>query len=235
MSFKMRYLDRMLGVAAALAIVLAFYASAYRAPSISEHTPAFLTWQPPYYSDTLLNLSSGFAISVLFYFLIVRIPQSAQRKRLRRGLVGIYADARVNIMREILSASELYDEDAEDPASDSKDFRTLFDKLTGHADKRWYATLNGLDDWHVQKIQLELQVLRDEIHYVLSIVDIEDTSLTAYLKNLSVVILEMNQLSADYDDRKTWGNFLWSLFTFFDWEKKGYLSEDPVLTMFEKI
>ena len=234
MSFKMRYLDRMLGVAAALAIVLAFYASAYRAPSISEHTPAFLTWQPPYYSDALLNLSSGFAISVLFYFLIVRIPQSAQRKRLRRGLVGIYANVRVSIMRQILSASKLYDEDAEKLANDAKARRKLFDTFTDHANKEWKAVVNGLDDWHVQKIQLELQVLSDEIHYVMEKIDIEDIGLTAYLKNLSVVILEMNQLSADYDDQKTWGNFLWSLFTFFDWEK-SYLSEDPVLTMFEKI
>lgn len=234
MSFRMRYLDWMLGILAALAVVLAFYASAYRAPSISEHTPAFLTWTLPYYSDTLLNLSSGFAISVLFYFLIVRIPQSAQRKRLRRGLVGIYANVRVSIMRQILSASKLQNGDAEDLASDSNACRKFFDTPNGHAEEGWYAVLNGLDAWHVQKIQLELQVLRNEIYYVMEKIDIEDIGLTAYLKNLSVVILEMNQLSADYDDQKTWGNFLWNLFTFFDWEK-SYLSEDPVLTMFEKI
>lgn len=234
MSFKMRYLDWLLGVAAALAIALAFYASAFRAPAISEHTPAYLTWKPAYYSDALLNLSSGFAISVLFYFLIVRIPQWAQRKRLRRGLVGIYANVRVSIMRQILSASKRHDGDAEQLANDAKACRTFFDTPTGHADEGWYAVLNGLDDWHVQQIQLELQVLCDEAHFVLAKVDIEDRALTDYLKNLSVAILQMRQLGADHIDQKTWGNFLWNLYTFFDWEK-GYLSEDPALTMFEKI
>lgn len=234
MSFKMRYLDWMLGVAAALAVVLAFYASAFRAPLSYERMPTFLTWKLPYYSDSFLNLSTGFAISVLFYFLIVRIPQSAQRKRLRLGLIRIYAIVRISIMREILSASKLHDGDAEQLANDAKACRKFFDTPTDHANEGWNAMVNGLNDWHVQRIQLELQVLRDEIHYVLSKVDIEDTSLTDYLKNLSVVILEMHQLSADYDDQKTLGNFLWNLFTFFNWEK-SYLSEDPVLKMFEKV
>ncbi len=215
-------------------MVIAFFASSFRLPAPVE-LPNIFYVSFSGYNDTILNLSSGYAISVFFYGLVVYLPELSRRKRIRKHALLAYKGFRRKIITQILFASgktvSMDDlEELSDPLKFDEYWR--FDE-TGSG-MRYYEFLNGLDDYYAARIAMELEVLRDEIQFVLNAVDIDDEKAFSYLRNLSAFAYDMSKTGADYDEQKRWGNFLWELLVPWDREKQKLL-KDPIIEALEKI
>ncbi|MGH8564965.1 MAG: hypothetical protein ACREXW_13130 [Gammaproteobacteria bacterium] len=79
-----------------------------------------------------------------------------------------------------------------------------------------------------------LEVLREELLYVLNTIDVHDEEVFAFLKRLAQIIYRMRDIETEYDDIKQIGGFLWELFA--GWSViDGYRDKDIVQSMIERI
>jgi hypothetical protein len=197
---------------------------------------AVATWADSPMRDLSLNLMAGIATSVLFFFLLVWAPTQAKRVRIRKSAINYYLEFKVDVIGILLHASGkgFSDDERQALANDPQAFWKYFREDETGSGMRWYEVLNGLDGYHVSQIAMELEALRAEIQFVLHTLDIEDEELFAFMKRLSKICFLMTKRSADYDDVKMWGRFLWGIFS--DWDPAvGRVGHDRNLEMLKRI
>jgi len=227
---RKKYIELILGISAVFAIAVALFASNARPTSLIDNLPGFFYLEFPAYSDAILNLSSGYTTSVFLYFLIVFFPEHLRRKRVRENALKVYREFKRSVLGLILSASgkALTLDQIEELMEPDKFAEYFCHDETGSVG-RWNEFLNGLDDFHVGQIVIELEILRDEMQFIVNNVDLDDADAYVYLKHLSTVSYSMSKTGSDYDDQKQWGRFLMELFA--QWNmgegkwKKDYISE----------
>jgi hypothetical protein len=101
---------------------------------------------------------------------------------------------------------------------------------------KWYAIANALpkNALLMRDILVELALLRNEIAFVLSTVEIHDEQIFAFLKRLSSTIYRAEQGGLEYDDVKSFMSFMGQLFAGWSWIE-GYAEGDVVEAFIEKI
>src|SRR5690348_6302735 len=126
-----------------VAIVAASYLLASEQPAIP-----FLFHLPSV--SVLYDLAIGYLVSLIFWILVVLLPDIQRRRMLRKSLEERYRYFRSGIVGVLLSASEgTYDLDNRDKLTEPSEFRRYFSE---NDDEKWYAALNGLQS---QKIRLD--------------------------------------------------------------------------------
>lgn len=184
----------------------------------------------------VFNLSIGYLVSLLFWFLVVYLPDRQRRKVLRNSLTRSYQSFKEDIVQTLVWASgEMRDTSfVEELASDHVKFRQFFDE---NGKSRWYAALNGLqgNDERLGEIALALELLSTETSYVLSSLPIQDERVHTFLKLLTENIRRLRRYEDDrYDQVKYLGNFIWSILA--RWSiVEGQLQEDAMQSVIDRL
>jgi hypothetical protein len=185
--------------------------------------------------DVFVSLATSYAVSVIFYLMIVWVPTRSRKARIKRSAIAHYKEFKIEVMGLLLhAAKEGWTSEDRERLVDPGAFTEYFTADETGSGMRWYEVLNGLDDYYVSEIALRLDMLRSEIQFVLDSIEIEDEELFLFMKRLSRISQIMSKKSSDYDDVKTWGRFLWGIYA--NWDAVvGHLNGDQNLKMFERL
>ncbi len=167
----------------------------------------------------------------VFFLLIVHLPGIRQRQVIRNNMRCQYRDFKTATIGHFLGITDgSYEFDRVEKLCDIRSFRDYFDG------NRWYAIANALnrDRLRLNEILVELAILRAEIAFVLTKIEIRDEQVLAFFKSMSSTMYRMEQANCEYEDVKSLMSFLWQLFAGWNWVK-GYAEEDVVLRLIEKI
>lgn len=135
----------------------------------------------------------------------------------------------------LLSACQnRYESDFPRRLTDQGEFRKYFKEAVNESQNRWHVLLNGSNDRLLKDLLVELEILMNEVSYVLNNVTVEDPDVFSFFKRLSQAVYKLKNTTLAYDDKKQLSQFLWDLFagwSFID----GYREDDIVSVMIEKI
>lgn len=118
--------------------------------------------------------------------------------------------------------------------SDQNEFRKYFNEPISESQNKWHAVLNGLNEYLLRELLVELEILLNEVTFVLSNVDIDDQNVYSFFKRLSQAVHRLKKSTLEYEEVKQLSRFLWEMFagwSFID----GYREDDIVMVMIEKI
>jgi hypothetical protein len=181
------------------------------------------------------DLAAGALISLIFYVLIVRLPDYQKRKRYKKSLAHQYKNFRedcIGIMLSLADGTYMWGEQKE--LEDQKKFRAYFkEKVTPDQD-RWDRFCNNLDEFHQKELVMRMEVFRDEIAFILNNVDIPSDRAFEFLKRLSAAIYSKRNTMLGYDEIKSFAGFLWGIFAGFDFVE-GYRERDIIQEMIDAI
>ncbi len=136
-----------------------------------------------------------------------------------------------------LDASEkCYDSRLPSKLSDQSEFKKFFTQPDNNDSRniKWHAVLNGLKEYHLKELLVEMEIFMNEVAYVLNNVEINDSNVFSFFKRLSQAVYRLKNSTLDYDDVKQLSGFIWELFagwSFID----GYHDNDIVNVMINKI
>ena len=186
-------------------------------------------------NSIIFTLSGGFIISIFFWYLLIHLPEAKNRAIIKTNIAIYYQNFKEDTIQILLGASSVkHDSKLVKELCDYKKFKEYFGK---NENENWYAALNGLQndtDW-INDLLVELELLSNEVSYVLNNIKFADPKVHTFLKNLSANIFRLNNLSVySYDQVKYLGNFLFGIlaqWSFIDGQRK----EDIIQEMIEKI
>lgn len=190
-----------------------------------------------FWNNLLYEIGLGAAISIAFYWLLVKIPEHAKRARLRKHLLASYRSFRKDATFQFLSASGEQSirldrlSELETQSAFREYFQTPSVKLHGD---RWHDVANGLEEHHRRELFLITSMLRDDVVYVLNNTEIDDQQSFDFLHRLTKAIASHDPRNADYDEDKALLRFFWTLMA--GWHPvKGYEEEDPIERLMRRI
>lgn len=209
-----RYVNQILAALALVAIFCMFSASGEPVIFALKGTPldaplVALGWQ----NAIIFNLSIGYLVTVFFWLLVVYLPEQARKKLLRENLRRRYQDFKEEVIQSMLwAAVGIHDSNLpKELADDHMRFKEFFNQ----DEKRlWHAVLNGIqgNEDRMRELSVALQMLSDEVVYVLNNVSIQDPSVHQFFKSLNENVYRINNSGADrYDQVKHVGGFLWGI------------------------
>jgi len=172
---------------------------------------------------------------LIFYGLVVRLPEYHRRQRIKRSLAGGYQRFKEDCISVMLGVADgSYQADLTDSLVDQEKFRAYFKMKLSEAQERWHAFLNNLDERSLRELMTLLEIFRDEIVFVLNTTDIPSAEPFEFLKRLSAAIRSMRDTTLGYDETKPIERFLWEVFAGWDLIT-GYRKEDIIKEMIESI
>jgi hypothetical protein len=181
------------------------------------------------------DLSVGFLAGIFIYYLVVRVPEQSKRKRLRANLVETYKSFKEDSITLYLGClMSSYPAELPESLSHQAEFRNFFKEPHAPGQDRWHAVANGLDDYRLKTLVVELEILMQEIHFTLSAIDVQDPRAFQFLKHLSKIIYRSKNWTTEYDEVKSMMRFLWSLHSGWGWAE-GYAESDPIAEMIAAI
>lgn len=181
------------------------------------------------------NLAIGFLTSVFFWWLVVYLPERRQRAILRNNLRRRYREFKEGTISTLLSAANwTYSADLPAQLCDHLKFREYFD-ANGKA--AWYGALNGMEARRelLGDLLMEMQILADEVSYVLSRVNVDEERVHAFFKRLNEHIYRLKNSSVySYDPVKYVSQFMWQIHA--RWNiVDGQLQNDVIEDMIQAI
>jgi hypothetical protein len=190
-----------------------------------------------FWNSLIYEFGLGSVVSVIFYWLLVKLPDHAKKRRLRNHLTkGYHAFRREAVLTLLFASGEpSVDYDLVDELTPQSAFRNYFkqNSVKVNGDK-WHDVQNNIKDHQIRDLFTALTILRDDILYVLNNTEIADQSSFDFLQRLSKAIFSHDPASVDYDDGKALFGFLWSLMS--GWNAvKGYQPEDPIYRIIRRI
>lgn len=183
----------------------------------------------------LYDLSIGGLTSLMFYFLLVKIPEWTRRERLKRSLKQHYRAFKHDMISTIVGVADgSYSVDTVERLMDQTAFRAYFKEQVTPDQNRWHQFMNKLDDYHMRRLLTHMEIFREEVLYILNATDISSDEPFEFLKRLSAIIREQNHVDQEYDTVKSFAGFLWILLTGWDWSS-GYRQDDIIEKMISAI
>jgi hypothetical protein len=215
-------------------VVLANEDPAARTALFTDALPE-TTWHAKAVYKALYDVGVGGLVSLVFYLLLVRLPDNARRERIRRSLERQYEIFKRDCLYVILEVIDgPVDPETVDELLDQKAFRAYFNGKPTPDYDRWDIFLNGLNETGLRDILSAVDVLREEIAFTLSATDIPTDKAFDFFKRFSYAIHAVKDTELEYDSIKLLSRFLWSLFSGFDFVT-GYQEEDLVAKMIKSI
>jgi len=187
------------------------------------------------WNKIIYDLAVGALISLIFYGLVVRLPDYRKRQRIKKSLAKHYKNFRQDCIAIMLMVSDgTFEWGFHETLVDQDKFRKYFKEKISPDQDRWHAFQNKLDEHYLQELIMNTEILRDEIAFVLNNIDIPDEEPFEFLKRLSGAILSMRNTTLGYDETKQFSGFLWSVFAGWDLIS-GYRERDIIQEMIEVI
>jgi hypothetical protein len=187
------------------------------------------------FAKMLYDLAAGALISILFYVLMVEIPDNQRRRRYQKSLTGQYRHFRRDCIALILGVSDgSYDSSLPEQLNDQRMFRSYFKARVTPDQVRWDRFSNNLDDYHLRALVKRIEAFRDEITFILNNVDVPPDEPFEFLKLLSAAIYCVHEATPENDDIKQFSIFLWELLAGFNF-KTGHAENDVFQKMIDSI
>jgi hypothetical protein len=181
------------------------------------------------------DLGVGGLTSLVFYVLLVRLPDRQRRGRIKRSLTRRYEAFKKDLIATTLSvADRTYEYSLINKLLDHQKFRDYFKEPVDTNHNRWAIFLNNLDDQRILDIISIMEIFRAELTQVLVTTDIANFETSEFFKRLSAAIYSHRNATADYDAVKQLSSLLWFLLTGWDWVL-GYRERDIVQDMIDSI
>jgi hypothetical protein len=175
------------------------------------------------------DIAAGSLVSVIFYYLVVRLPDFLKRVRIKRFLSAQYRSFKIDCIAIFLELADgKYDGALRDELLTQAKFRGHFQN------SRWSAVANGLQGLHLDDLVSRMEAFRDDVLFVLNNTDIGNDQSFEFFQRLSSILYERKRPTPDYDGIKALCHFLWELFSgrsFVD----GYAKRDIVEDMIKAI
>ena len=181
------------------------------------------------------DLSIGFLVSYVFFVLVVALPEQLTRRRTARLLAYQFRLFKLACIEIYLGAiADPYDSEIPESLLDAAEFRDYFSEPYASDQNRWHAVHNGLYDYGVPQLVLECELLAREIEFTLIKLNIEDESVSTFLKRLSRSLTRLRTSEPTYDDIKRLLNFLYPIHSHWSW-LDGYVGRDPIEKMIARL
>ena len=172
--------------------------------------------QPHAWEKIAYDLGVGSVVSLFFYWLVVRLPENAKRRKIRNSFARHFREFKEDCIATMLMVTDgTFAWGFQEELVDQKKFRAYFKEEVSPGEDRWDSLHNKMDKYSLNQLQTYLEILQTEIVFVLSTLDIEDAKVIEFLKRLSATIVLMKQTKLDYDSMKSFGNFMWEVFAGF--------------------
>jgi hypothetical protein len=186
------------------------------------------------YKAIAYDLSVGFILSAIFYWIVVYLPESNRKKIIHSGLKEQYENFRKSCINSFLILSDSQSYPNKEALLDQAEFRRYFKNSNDRGENRWDAVANGLqaNEFYLREIVYELRMLNDEIRFIRSTLNIKDIEIYEFLGRLSREIVRMESTTQDYDEIKSFCRFLWEIFTGWNWVS-GYSKTNLIQEMLE--
>lgn len=163
-------------------------------------------------SPLLFSLCVGYLVSFIFWLMVVVLPENKRRRILRENLSRQYQHFRHDVVGILLNASGRLDRlDEAERLTDYKAFKEFFG---ANNNEMWVAALSELqlNDEYVNELLVQIQILSDEMSYVLNNISINDRAVFEFFKNLSVHVYKLkNSPTYTEDHVKHLSNFVWEI------------------------
>lgn len=184
------------------------------------------------YKAVAYDLSVGFIVSAIFYWIVVYLPESNRKKIIHAGLKQQYDSFKRSCISNFLILSKSQSYPHKDALLDQEEFKRYFKNTNESGENRWDAVANGLqsNEFYLRETIYELRMLNDEIRFVRSTLNIKDIEVYEFLGRLSRAIVRMESTTQDYDEIKSFCRFLWEIFTGWNWVS-GYSKTDLIQEM----
>tara|TARA_R110001606_G_scaffold329540_2_gene476786 strand:- start:132 stop:863 length:732 start_codon:yes stop_codon:yes gene_type:complete len=169
------------------------------------------------WNELFYSLAVGTLVSLIFYLVVVRLPDHRNRKIVKSVLRLRYHQFKEDCIINFLEmAGELDAFSQAQELVDFRKFRTYFKgKHPTYGDK-WYAVLNNINDYRLAQISNALLQFRHELEFALLKLQANDEEALAVLRHLGHVLNDLSRTQTEYESEKYFGRQMWSLFTEFD-------------------
>ncbi len=172
------------------------------------------------------DLGVGSIVSLFFYWLVVRLPENAKRRRIRHSFARHFREFKEDsIATMLMVADDTFEWGFHQELVDQKRFREYFQQKVAPDRDRWDEVHNKMTEYSLGELLTHLEILRGEILFTMGAVDIQDEKVLEFLKRLSATIVRMRNTTPDYDSMKSFGNFMWEVFAGFSMVS-GYQKSD---------
>lgn len=191
---------------ATVAAITIYGISIFREP----HTP----W------EIVHNLAQDTVISLLFYYLLVYVPEKRKNDRIKKSLQMAFEDFKINTIRVFMHITKKENVDLESIKKLLKpnEFKKYF------ADDKWQEVMNGLT--HNKKlmhsVMQNLDILRKDFLFSLYNADISDNDMYYYIKDSAQSLAQFSYMEPEAEDMELLSEFLWNMFSKTSWIHNHY-------------
>ncbi len=177
------------------------------------------------------DIAVGVIVSLFIYFLVVWLPERDKHRRLRRNLRLQYDSFKEGCIRVFLFAMQgSYDPAVIDGLKDPEQFMRLFKEPFSPGQSRWDAVANGLHAEYIKNLIVEFEIFIAEVRFTLTVVDVENQEVVAYMKYLANILYRARNCPPDYDGVNSLLNLMWSVFAGWSFIE-GYVKKDVIADM----
>lgn len=192
----------------------------------SIHTP----------NEIVFNLSVGYLVSLMFWFMVVFLPERKQHAAIKENLSKEYEAFKIDLIELLLNARGTpYDADLPKRLLDHVRFKEYF-----YANEReqLYAVMNGLEkNKHVlDDIALVLTMLKEEVAYAVSRMPVRNAEVHVFFRRFCIEVQRQTSGSILQSDErvKYTTSFVWALLARWDMVS-GQRRDDIVQEMIDRL
>lgn len=195
-----------------------------------------------FYSDAALgwnkllyDLSYGCVISVVFYWILVRLPEHRKRQRIKKSFESQYRAFKLACIENFLAVADgSFDSRLPEKLQPIDEFRRYFKQNVGDGRSRWDEVANKMSSYYMDSTLNRMSILQQEISFVMHNADISECEAFDFLKHLSQAMQMQRNAMLDSESMRSFLRFFWQLFAGWDWVE-GYRARDIVEEMIEAI
>jgi hypothetical protein len=188
-----------------------------------------------FWNKLLYDFSAGCVITVVFYWLLVQLPEHRKRQRIKKSFKAHYRAFKLACIENLLAVADgSFDASLPETLLPIEKFRSYFKQDVGSGKTRWDEVANKMTPYYLDATISRMENLRQEISFVMHNSDISESEVFELLKGLSQAMLLQRNATTDYDSINSFLGFFWKLFAGWDWVD-GYRSRDIVEEMVESI
>jgi len=191
----------------------------------------------------LMNFVYSVSISIIaafvFYVFNIYLPNQKRRNIIKHNFEEQYIYFKKNSIFIFLSAlGKSSNEKLWEELCDLGEFKKYFKEKYNNDQDRWDRVYNALELNRIllKDLLMQLDILRDEVSFVLNNIEINDKNVFSFFKLLSqsVYVYKLRDINMDYNEKESLMSLLWNLFAGWSFVG-GYREEDIVKLMIEKI
>lgn len=198
-----------------------------------------IKWWPDVFAVST-NLLAGGLVSFLFYYLVVYLPETRNKSIIKSNLLKIYRGIKRDVLFSIIYASIKGGREDLDASFELVERLTLpsaFREAFQHgseADEGFYAFESQMSSEtpEFRAIVKNLSMLSQQVEFVLHNYTIEDQEVFDFFKRLQIILLDIKEKGAGYDESKPLCRFIWEMYA--GWNLiQGDIGQDPIQKMID--